>query len=410
MCSIEVFFIWSCICCGSQTLDQVGFFLNDSVFVSDHELIAGRMASSKHKFNVNAAEFDPTSVTAAVAGLGVDHVPSTSPAEQALPMPTETRVILRKLPKNVDSMTLIKHFEMRIGHVVGCDFSGTETSLKYAVVSFQFPQSAAMLVTASQAGVPVIPKVPVIKAEYAVYDNFKTPSSNTVVLKGLPRGATRSDCLRAVCAVTPPPAAMELHLRDNGELLLRYADLGSAGKAAKALHKLASPEAASEKGGAGLLTCSFKRGDPIYLSEKNLIEYTIEGVPTLLIPGASRTAKKEGAREGAEGPRRGFGFRKAVDRSESFDSVVSSSSHTSWRWGGEGEAPAAAASSMPRRQSRTSSFSSQGSKGSRTDTQGMDWGHVRGSGVSQDAAPSSSGPPPAEAMAAALLAGASGQD
>ena len=367
------------------------------------------MASGKSKFNVNAAEFDPTSVSAAVAGLGATGVPGSAPAEQAMAMPTETRVILRKLPKNVDSMTLIKHFEMRIGHVVGCDFSGTESSLKYAVVSFQFPQSAAMLVTAAQAGVPVIPKVPVIKAEYAVYDNFKTPSSNTVVLKGLPRGATRSDCLRAVCAVAPPPSAMELHLRDSGELLLRYADLESAGKAAKGLHKLPSPEASTEKGGAGQLTASFKQGDPIGLSEKNLIEYTTEGVPTLLIPGAARPAKKEGAREGgAEGPRRGFGFRKAADRSESFDSVASSASHASWRWGGDGDAPGAAAGSKPRRQSRTSSFSSQGSKGSKPEAPGMDWGRVRSSSTSQDAA-GSSGPPPAAAMAAALLAGADSQ-
>ncbi len=362
------------------------------------------MASAKSKFNVNAAEFDPTSVSAAVAGLGVGSVPASSaPQQPAVEMPTETRVILRKLPKNVDSMTLIKHFEMRIGHVVGCDFSGTESALKYAVVSFQFPQSAAMLVTASMAGVPVIPKVPVIKAEYAVYDNFKTPSSNTVVLKGLPRGATRSDCLRAVCAVSPPPTAMELHLRDSGELLLRYADLESAGKAAKALHKLASPEASKEKGGAGELHASFKRGDPIYLSEKNLIEYTTDGVPTLLIPGAARPAKKDGAREGGEGPRRGFGFRKAADRSESFDSVASSSSHASWRWGGDGAD--AAGTSKPRRQSRTSSFSSQGS-GTKGDTASMDWGRVRSGSTTQESTPASSGPPPAATMAAALIAGA----
>ena len=32
------------------------------------------MASAKSKFNVNAAEFDPTSVSAAVAGLGASAV------------------------------------------------------------------------------------------------------------------------------------------------------------------------------------------------------------------------------------------------------------------------------------------------------------------------------------------------
>lgn len=385
------------------------------------------------KFNVNAAAFDPTSVSAAVAGM-LGGTPGTASSEGtpsalqqsgtpttgaspgvpgaggakagqapasnmaamyaamgvgapgvggAPPPMTETRVIFRSVPKSVDTVALIKCCEMQLGHVVGCDFS---SSTGLGVVTFQLPASAAMAVQCS--GMPVFPGMPPFHISLAKHEELKVPCSNSLVLRGLPSQATRSDALRAVCSVHPLPTAMELHLREKGEVWLRYADLDAAAEAAKALHGATPPEAAAE-GGAGSLSVAYKRADPVKLSEKNIIAYTEEGVPVQTLHRHPPSSGHEGgggtpSRSG----RRAFGAGHAAStrrgRSDSVDSTASASSGASWRWEGAGgptpsEAAitSASASAHPRTRSRGSSISSGAEGGSAKKGAELDWGALR---------------------------------